>query len=399
MWRLDRARTFLFAVAGVSIVLAIVWLGLAAYHRAADAEELDPRVSDPGTRAKDDKDKDKPRSDDDREVAESARTEMLARAQLWRAPAVPIRRASLTGTTLDDVSCKFKVSDLGGTTPKFDCVLDSGEEIRIKYGSGPEVPAEAAATQLLKAVGFGADDVVLVKRLRCYGCPKEPFSVMKTVELTRAEALYEQVLNFDKFEVFEWVALERKFDARPIETDKIEGWSFFELDAIDPLQGGAPRAHIDAMRIMAVLLAHWDNKSENQRFVCLADEWPKGTACTEPFLLLQDVGATFGPAKLDLAAWEGTPMWVDRATCSVSMQSLPFGGATFNQTRISEEGRRFAARLLTQLSPEQLTNLFTYARVAEPRGVFTPSHSVAEWVRVFQKKVHEISAGPSCPAA
>ena len=407
MWRLDRARTFLFAIAGVGTVLTIVWLALAAYHRAAaDAEELETRrpagdavrTSAPGNDAGKDKEDDKPRSRDDREVSDAARAEMLVRAQLWRPPPAPVNRASLAGDTLDELSCKFKVSDLGGTTPKFDCILESGEQVRIKYGSGPEVPAEAAATQLLKRLGFGADDVALVRRLRCYGCPKEPFSVMKAVEVTRAEALYKQVVDFDKYEEFEWVAVERKIDARPIETDKIKGWSFFELDGIDPSRGGAARAHVDAIRIMAVLLAHWDNKSENQRLVCLTEKWPEDSPCPEPFLLLQDVGATFGPAKLDLAAWEQTPMWADRQACSMSMQGLPFGGATFGETRITEAGRRFTARLLSQLSREQLTELFTYARFAEPRGVFAPSHPVSEWVRVFQKKVAEISAGPPCPA-
>lgn len=403
MWRLDRARTFLFAVAGVSVALAVVWLGFAAYHRAAaDAEEIDTArrstAAEPDV-ARASKNGDKPRARDKREVSEETRAELITRAHVWRAPAVPVEQASLAGVTLDEVSCRFKVSDLGGTTPKFDCILDDGEEIRIKYGNGPEVPAEAAATRLLKTLGFGADDIALVRKLRCYGCPKEPFSVMKAVEVTHADALYKQIVDYDKFEEFDWVALERKFDARPIETEKLEGWSFFELDTIDPRRGGAPRAHVDALRIVAVLLAHWDNKSENQRLVCLSAQWPDDGACGEPFLLLQDVGATFGPAKLDLQAWDATTMWDDRLTCAISMRGLPFGGATFGQARISEPGRRFAARLLTQLSDTQLTDLFTNARFAEPRGVFTPAHPVSDWVRVFQRKVRELTAGPPCPAA
>src|SRR5699024_11163738 len=119
-------------------------------------------------------------------------------------PQVPIGRASLAGRTLDELSCKFKVTDLGGTTPKFDCVLESGEQIRIKYGNGPEVPAEATATRLIRALGFGADEITLVRRLRCYGCPKEPFSVMKAVEITRSDSLYKGVVDFSEAEEFEW---------------------------------------------------------------------------------------------------------------------------------------------------------------------------------------------------
>jgi hypothetical protein len=72
------------------------------------------------------------------------------------------------------LDCHFQLSDLGGTTPKFRCALDDGSEVRVKYGFGSEIPAEAAATRLLAVLGFGADRVTLVERLRCYGCPREP---------------------------------------------------------------------------------------------------------------------------------------------------------------------------------------------------------------------------------
>jgi hypothetical protein len=338
-----------------------------------------------------------PLAKDDREVSDRERADLLARARIWRQPRVPVAQASLEGKTMEEVSCKFEISEQGGTTPKFDCILDSGEEVRIKYGNGPEVPAEAAATRLLHALGFGADEVTLVRRLRCYGCPEEPFSTMKAVGISQLEPLYEKVVDYNDYEDFEWVALERKFNARPIETDKVEGWGFFELDSIDVTRG-APREHVDALRVIAVLLAHWDNKLENQRLVCLSREWPEDTPCTTPFLLLQDVGATWGPPKLDLTAWESVPMWEDRASCQLSMRQLPFEGATFGQVRITEKGRRFVADLLTQLSEAQLTELFTHARFGERRGAFNTASPVSEWVRVFRSKVRSISDGPACPS-
>ena len=78
----------------------------------------------------------------------------------------------------------------------------------------------------------------LCRRLRCYGCPEEPFTVMKAVELTQAEKLYKSLmLSYDDYEDFEWAATERKFEGRPIETEKVSGWAMFELDKIDPKQG------------------------------------------------------------------------------------------------------------------------------------------------------------------
>lgn len=329
------------------------------------------------------------------------RTATLARSLIWRTPKVPIAQADIATESkpLAELSCKFKLTALGGTTPKFDCDLESGEEIRVKYGNGPEIPAEAASTRLLKALGFAADDIVIVEKLRCFGCPKEPFSTMKAVEVTRAEPLYKHLIDYDDYEEFKWVAVERKFRARPIESEGVEGWAFHELSQVDPKKGGAPRAHLDAIRMIAIFLSHWDNKSENQRIVCLDDTWQDKTPCAEPLLMLQDVGATFGPSKVDLPEWEQATMWEDRTTCRVSMRELPYSGATFVDAQITEEGRQFFGAMISQLSDRQLTDLFTGARFAEKRGLFQSPRPVSEWVRVFRAKVKTITDGPACPSA
>ena len=83
------------------------------------------------------------------------------------------------------------------------------------------------------ALGFGADSVALVERLRCFGCPREPFTTMKIVEATRTQHVYGRVVNHDTYQEFEWVAVEQKFDAPAIETRDVEGWAFWELDKIE----------------------------------------------------------------------------------------------------------------------------------------------------------------------
>lgn len=338
-------------------------------------------------------------SDDKHKVDDPMRQALLRRAQVWRQPSLPIEQADLGGEdNLDELECAFAVTDLGGTTPKFDCLLDTGEEIRIKYGNGPEIPAEVAATRLLRALGFGADDVVLVERLRCHGCPAEPFAVLKATEFARAQPLLERAIDYDEVREYRWVALERKFNARPVETETQEGWAFFELAMVDPEAGGAPRAHIDALRLMAVLLAHWDNKAQNQRLVCLSAAWDAARGCPSPFLIMQDVGATFGPAKVDLAAWRATPIWTDAATCTVSMRTLPYDGATFGEARITEEGRRFAASLLSRLSAAQIDALFRGAGFARQRGLWSATSMTDEWTEAFAAKVAEIVNRPPCPA-
>ena len=173
----------------------------------------------------------------------------------------------------------------------------------------------------------------------------------------------------------------------------------FELDKVDAAKGGAPRGHVDALRLLAVFLAHWDNKSKNQRLVCLSQEdWKDGERCEQPFLLLQDVGATFGPSKVDLEEWKAAKIWEDRATCRASMADLPYDGATFAPVHISEAGRRQLAGMLARLSDPQVTDLFTAGRFDQPVGLFNRRSAIADWVAVFKAKVREITEGPACRA-
>ena len=133
MWRHRRTRLALIG-AMLSVAAVGAWIARAS---PPDSSTLPPKV-EPSDPARASKAKTK--------VSDETRAALIARAQIWREPEVPINRASFRDLNLEEVVCRFKVSDLGGTTPKFDCVLESGEEIRIKYGNGPEVPAEAAAT-------------------------------------------------------------------------------------------------------------------------------------------------------------------------------------------------------------------------------------------------------------
>ena len=68
---------------------------------------------------------------------------------------------------------------------------------------------------------------------------------------------------------FEIAAIERKLKGKDIAVNKQEGWKWAELDLVDPAAGGAPRAQRDALKLMAVFLQHTDNKTEQQRLVCL----------------------------------------------------------------------------------------------------------------------------------
>jgi hypothetical protein len=182
-----------------------------------------------------------------------------------------------------------------------------------------------------------------------------------------------------------------------IEATDDQGWAWYELDNIDPARGGSTRAEVDALRLLAVLISHWDNKGANQRLVCLPGGSQGDGKCRTPVAMVQDLGATFGPLKLDLHNWRATPMWSDRATCTVSMKTMPYGGATFPDHRITEEGRQLLGGLLQQFSETQLADLFTASRIVGHDQVLAESRDASAWVTVFRSKVKQVVDGSQCP--
>jgi hypothetical protein len=120
-------------------------------------------------------------------------------------------------------------------------------------------------------------------------------------------------------------------------------------------------------------------------------------ACAAPLAMIQDLGATFGPLSVDLPNWRATPIWQDRATCTLSMRTLPYGGATFADVQISDAGRRFIAGLLDQLSISQLEDLFTASAMIHYDAIDGHARAAAGWVDVFREKVREIRDGARCP--
>jgi hypothetical protein len=315
----------------------------------------------------------------------------LQRAALWRpagaAGALPAIGGAGDGLA-NPLECRFKPDDLGGTTPKFECITGDGDTIKVKYG-GAEPHGEVAASRLMRAVGFAADDVTFVERVRCRGCPTFPFLTMKVLGMVGANGLYGRSVDYSEYRDLSWAAVERKHPGREIETAEGRGWAWFELHRLE-----APPAHADALRLMAMFLAHWDNKAQNQRLVCLDTDPPElaRERCAEPLALVQDLGGTFGPRKVNLRAWRRTPIWTDRAACLVSMADMPHGGGTFEPARISEAGRRFLAERLGALSRAKIRTLFEGARFPQHDG-----ENVDAWVDAFEDKVREISAGPPCP--
>ena len=339
-------------------------------------------------------------------VSRQARDAALARAHVWSSPGVPVERADLSTNSpgpfrdADDVACTFAEEAVGGTTPKFHCRTPDGVMLKVKYGpDNPELPAETAASRLLFALGFPVDQTALVHSVRCFGCPPDPFSAMQCVERGGSRADCLKGGKRDRAVVFELPTIERAIQGTDIESAPDQGWSWYELDRVDSNVGGAPRSEVDALRLIAVLLAHWDNKGPNQRLICPRDAGVEDGVCAMPVAMIQDLGATFGPLKMDLPNWEHTAIWANPRACVATMKNLPYDGGTFADHAISEEGRQFALGLLERLSDAQIRGLFEGSGATRLNPVVAAARDPGVWARVFFDKVAAIASAGPCPSA
>ena len=329
-------------------------------------------------------------------VSDEARFTMIQRAQIWSPVTVSERNLRLgpqgAGALPPHaaVSCDYVENRLEGAQPKFDCQLDDGKVVKVKYGMRGEVQGEVLATRLLWALGFGADRMYPVI-VTCRGCTADPWTDRRTVAETH---------------VFNPAVIERKWAGHTIEAKKARGWAWQELAFVDQVQGGAPVEQREALQLLAVFLQHTDSKPEQQRLVCLShdyvdDEGNRTGECAKPFMLLNDVGQTFGRANflnrdhtssVNFDGWSKTRVWKDGKSC-VGNISLSRTG-TLEHPRISEAGRAFLARLLTQLTDRQIHDLFEVARVElrsrKPGSGERPA-TVDEWVAAFKEKRDEIA--------
>ena len=319
-----------------------------------------------------------------------SRRSILQRAQLWTPTDTSAKnlaegpRGPGSFAPGETVNCQYLDKKLSGKSPKFACRIGADDEVKVKFGgTNGEVYAELLATRVLWALGFGADRMYRVNVV-CEGCPEKFAGINRPNDESR----------------FSPALIERKMKGGEWEGEGGSGWSWRELEQIEPEAGGAPRDQRDALKLLAVMLQHTDSKPQQQRILCL-DRSKGDKTCAQPFLMLNDVGLTFGRASrtnandvsgASLTAWQQTPVWRDATGC---VGNLPrsFTG-TLDNPVIGEAGRAFLAGLLTQLSDQQLHDLFESAavthRLREPGHVRSGFPSVEEWVQTFKDKRQQI---------
>jgi hypothetical protein len=199
--------------------------------------------------------------------------------------------------------------------------------------------------------------------------------------------------------VYNPATIERQFEGDEIEVRGYSGWSWRELERIADNRLGAARAHVDALKLLAVFVQHVDSKPGQQAIICppgaMVRDRQGDASCRQPLLQVKDLGSTFGAAKkinydkMKLQSWRSTPIWKDPARCQGDLTKSLIG--TLEHPVISEEGRRFLAGRLSLLTDAQLRDLFTAARV-ERRGETINGRPVTvdDWVSAFKEKRQQV---------
>lgn len=325
----------------------------------------------------------------------------------------------------DKVTCEFVTpgKQMGGNTPKFLCKIVKVESLdgtvqtatdqinddplKVKFGDdNREVYAEIVSSRLLWALGFYTDGWYPI-RVECTNCPADP----ETGSGDRAPRTFKEA------------SVVRKFDGhKMVESGKDDqGWSWKELEALN----GRPTYEKDGLKLIAAFIHHSDNKPPQQRLVCDTVNTDTTTnpiivTCHVSGMVVQDVGATFGgggaftnnkTAKINFQEWSAKSVWKKVGSagdpqppqCQATLHKSLTAKDGLGDPMISEEGRRFTAGLMCQVSDQQITDMFKLARVAEmpefhnSDGSFKQGMSedsiTQQWVTVFKQKREDIAAG------
>jgi hypothetical protein len=363
-------------------------------------------------------------------VSAAARHDALRRARVREEADVAARdlyngpTGALTFRVDEEITCDFVAKPLRGWSEKFFCRLPDGRVFKIKYVEGDrfkEVYGEVLGTRLFWALGFYTDRILPV-RVTCRGCPKHPWAWVNAGHLPhRFEAEGSLPPLPPEAEVGTWTfdpaALEELFDGAPIEERPNQGWTWRSLDQVDPSAGGATRADVDALKLLAAFVQCADNSAEQNVLTCPRDQIARDASgdpfCRRPILYVGDLGAVFGRGglttayggRVDYDAWAGLPVWRDAATCTARLNGIggPLRTSTLRHPVVGEGGRALLASLLSRLSDRQIADLFRAARIDRLRQTTSDGRggrrevTIDDWVTLFKRKREEITLHPGCP--
>ena len=328
--------------------------------------------------------------------SQSSRDEFIRTARIWDKPEQPISRVDFSkmDPSCNDinisapVSCTFvppeRDGGRAGWTPKFKCKLPNGTTVAIKYGStNAEVFHEVFTARLLQALGFHADCDYPIRELECRNCPADPFAystAYRQGKENRSEQMATQKIEAAMAEVH----FSRNYVIAKIDNKKQEGWGFDEI--LGELKSTDPEQQLarEALSLLMAVVQHSDNRLDNQSLYCIKTLDGNQCAPNDRYLIVGDVGSTLGafkmgkttgdggfdvPPSLSHFFWDHAPIWNNWAgakSSNCTIQVIAFdtiSPATLKTKQISEEGRKFLAHMLDQLTDAQLRDLVEFSRL------------------------------------
>jgi hypothetical protein len=240
----------------------------------------------------------------------------------------------------------FLKEDKQGTAPKFEILDEQG--VRWKAKLGEETKSETAATRLVWAAGYFADEDYYLPELRVAKMPK----------LSRGS----QFVSADG--TVRGVRLERKLKGQK----KSVNWSWFK----NPFVG---TKELNGLKIMMALINNWDLKEVNN---AVYDEKGEG-----PRYVVSDLGASFGETGNSITRSKSNPddyigsKFIDKVTpehVDFVLNSRPFVLSAVNvpnyatRTHMQDIVKKipladvkWLGRLLEPLSDEQIRDCFRAA--------------------------------------
>jgi hypothetical protein len=295
------------------------------------------------------------------------------RAVIWREPQAIAKRNLLYGpggvTGQPKSRFRFIEEDKGGTNPKF--VVEDARGVRWKVKLAEESQSETAATRLLWAVGYFADESYYLPKMRVIGLPR----------LSRGQ----------EFVLANGLVRGARLERMEKGVKKVGNWSWFD----NPFVG---TKEFDGLRIMMALLNNWDLKKSNNGVYNVQGR--------ELRYMVSDLGATLGKtggnwsrSKNDLEDYVSSKFIEDVEPTKVDLVlnsrppllyavAVPYFYKRTRMENVAEDIPRTHARWigswLAKLSPDQLSGAFRAAGYA-PSEVTAYTSKVRERIRLLNR--------------
>jgi hypothetical protein len=262
---------------------------------------------------------------------------------------------------------KFVKEDMKGSNPKFEVEDEKGVKWKIKLGN--EAQSETAATRLLWAAGYFADEDYYVPELRIEGLPKlHRGSKYATADGTVRGARLE----------------------RHLKQEDLGEWSWFE----NPFVG---QKEYNGLRVIMALMNNWDLKDVNNSVHETGDELR--FVATDVGATFGKTGGVFGRSRNDVSGYVKSK-FIDKVT--PDSVDLVFHSKTFIMMFLSPRSYTMRSRMeklakhlprtdarwigqrLALLSPDQIRDCFRAAG-------YSPE-VVEQYAKAVQKRIAELNA-------